>query len=555
MDRTAVHNRISCRWRRPDPELIPAVFAPNNSFSPQYQRFRPSARSSTQLRAVWSQSSASSDLFGLPIEILERVLFFLSPDLTSFALVNSDCQYLARPLQFRCTKVRLFVDDVNTPFRQDHGALECLLLATQQTGSPLGLAIAPYVRYLQLHGAGVRCDANDALDNQGFEVFEVQPSLVSLIPTLTNLEAISHRMLDEDALLLTAPYMLALMKSSIKHIALRGILCSPDEVYKLQREANLPWPVETLIIKAHWAAFHGHPDTKVPSILMTSCFKTLRRLTLDSSNAIDLFTESGNHFPALHTVHLDPTLGRDPSPTSVIRGHPVLSALHSTIACRVESIPTLRRYTCSIRFGNEDAEILVDNLKRNSQLESFSITADQDICFQEIYLTILINTLCQMPKLRALSPDGEMSEGFCVEALQSIASMSMLQNLQLWGPVSWLELFQCMQSGCMQSLEWLSVGTDIDYGHATDSFSMPYPTPPLPAEASRRIDMYRTLFEAELFASVLPALRGCILGAMPVQITNGRARALMSRNCTEEEVNQLWDHSLTSTPTHLWHWD
>jgi len=104
----------------------------------------------------------------------------------------------------------------------------------------------------------------------------------------------------------------------------------------------------------------------------------------------------------------------------------------------------------------------------------------------------------------------------------------------------------------MQCLEWLSIGIDPDYEDATDSFSMPYPTPPLPRAAYRKIDMYRTLFEAELFAAVLPALRGCIFDTMPIEIINGRARALMSRYCTGEEINQLWDHSLISTPTHLW---
>jgi len=84
-------------------------------------------------------SSASSALFGLPIEILERVLFFLSPELASFALVNSDCQYLARPLQFRSTTIKLFVDDVSTPHRLDHGALECLLRAPPLVTRPLGL--------------------------------------------------------------------------------------------------------------------------------------------------------------------------------------------------------------------------------------------------------------------------------------------------------------------------------------------------------------------------------------------------------------------------------
>ena len=131
----------------------------------------------------------------------------------------------------------------------------------------------------------------------------------------------------------------------------------------------------------------------------------------------------------------------------------------------------------------------------------------------------------------------------------------MLQNLQLLGPLSWLDLRECIGPGSMQALEWLSIGIDPDYEDATDSFSMPYPTPPLPRAAYTRIAMYRTLFEAELFAAVLPSLRGCIFDAMPIEIINGRARALMSRNCTVEEINQLWDHSLTSTPTHLWHWD
>ena len=409
------------------------------------------------------------------------------------------------------------------------------------------MSIAPYIRYLHLNGAGVRCDAVPTLRYTDVEVFTVQPDLISLISALPNLEALSHQMPIYGALRLTAPYMLALMTSSIKHVALRGILCSSEEVYRLQSEGDFSWPAETLIIKVHWQIPHGHPDTIVPSVLITSCSKTLTRLTLDSWSAMAFFTEPGNSFPALHTVHLDPTPGRIPSPAPVIHGHPVLSTLYSTIACRVESIPILRRYTSST-YAN--GELLIDNLKRNSQLESISILADDEEYFHDIFATKLINTICQMPQLRSLSLEGEMSGGMCVDALQSIASISTLQNLQLWGPLVWLELYECMVSGNMQALQWLSIGDDLAHEYDLDWTMMTFPPHVL-----ERVRTYRTLFTAELFAAALPSLQGCLFGAIPIEIINGKAHALLARPCSEKEMNQLWDHSMTTTDTHLWHWD
>ena len=547
-DQNSRSQKSICRWRRPVPELIPAIVALSNNFSPQYQYIKPSVRSGTQSQGFWSPSSASSGLFGLPFEILELVLYFLSPDLSNFALVNSDCRYLALPLQFRCTKIRPFVDDASTPHRHDYGALERLLHVTQRMLSPHSFAIAPYIRYLHLYGAGVRCNTGE---NEAIDEFSVQDDLVSLISTLTNLEVLSHRMPNSSALRLTTPYMLALMRSTVKHVALRGVLCSPSEVDKLQLDGGWLWPVETHILIAHWETSFDHPDTVVPSVLVNSCSKTLKQLALDFWDALDFFTESGNSFPALRAVHLDPTLGNSNSSTLVLRGHPVLSSLYSTLLCRLESISTLKRYACSIRLL-DDPERLIDNLKRNPQLESLSITGDEDLCFPDDTIPMtLIDTICRMPQLRALGWEGDVS-ALGVKELQSIASMSMLQNLQLLGPLPWLELRKCMESGCMQALQWLSVGGDLGHDQTTSSFRV---SRPLPARILKRIDTYRTLFEAELFAAALPSLQGCMMGAMAIKITNGKAQALVARPCSETEINRLWDHILSSTDTHLWHWD
>lgn len=218
---------------------------------------------------LWSSSSESSALFNLPIEILDRVLYFLSPCLSDFALVNSDCRYLARPLQFRCITMGLFRDDMNTPPRRDHGALASLLDNTQHLTASLGFAMATYIRYLHLKGGNPGCDTIQD-ENGEYVVFSVSEDLVSLIPTLVNLETLSHGIYDNHALRLTAPYMLALIKSTVKNVALQGVLFPDDEMEMLRSEGHLSWRLESLAIQSHcWLS------NLVPTVLIRMCAETL----------------------------------------------------------------------------------------------------------------------------------------------------------------------------------------------------------------------------------------------------------------------------------------
>jgi len=524
----------------------------DNQFSPQYRRFRPSARSSTQLRVAWSSSSSASKLFDLPIEILERVLYFLSPDLVNFALVNSDCQYLASPLQFRCLKVR-FSSDERTPYRNNHGVLSCLLGVILDPMVHPKFSMASCVRYLHLKGGDFGCEHITGLDSHDKEVFSINPDLAAWIQTLNNLEALSYHMPALQALRLTASFMLALMRSSIKHVAFRGALFPNDEVHKLQSEGAVSWPVETLTIMSPWNIPKDHPENVVPSLLLRACSGTIKQLTLDCWNAFDLLTEQEITFPALEALYLDPTLGPGSNLTHVLNRQPALISLQTNEACAVNSISTLRRYACSIN-NTAEAQQVVQNLRWNPQVECLNIKLNEHMISDSSTPDLLINTISGMPQLRALRIEGYFPEDPSTERKQQIATMSLLQNLQLMGLSECLEFRNYIASGSMQSLEWLSIDCDDNCVCETLADCFPIPTL-LPPHVWKRIDVYWHLFEAELYAALLPSLRGCILHNMPIAITDGKAQALCARACTHDEVDRLLDHNLSVIDMHLWHWD
>jgi len=219
----------------------------------------------------------------------------------------------------------------------------------------------------------------------------------------------------------------------------------------------------------------------------------------------------------------------------------------------VKSVSTLRRYACSINKIAE-AQQVVQNLRWNPQVECLCIKLNDDMELDSSIPALLMNAISEMPQLRALKIVGNFWGAPSTERMQAIATLSMLQNLQLMGLFECLEFRRFIAAGSMQSLEWLSIDCDEECVCETLADCFPIPTL-LPPHVWRRIDVYRNLFEAESFAALLPSLRGTILHNMPITIRNGKAQALCARECTHAEVDQLLDHNLSVTDMHLWHWD
>ena len=487
----------------------------------------------------------SSLLFNLPIEILERILHFLSPHLSAFALTNSDCRYLARPLQYRCINIELSDDDTNTPHRRHHDAMASLLGDYQRLMAAASFEIAPYIRYLHLQQGNLSC-GKVPQDDEVYEVFSVRNDLLSLFPALVNLEAFSHGIADGHILCPTAAYMLALIRSPAKHVVLDSVLFLPVQVALLESEGVMSWNLERLTILSH-RNVRNLPNA-VPSLLINLCSKSLERLTLDCGNAFDIFSRERIVLPALRTLHLDPKLGNNLALRYELCRQPALIALRTPLMCAIKFMPTLRRYASNIA-SNDDLEQVLDNLHRNPQLESLSITFEKNFCLNRAFPIVLMNAFRRLRNLRALRLDGESTGHLSIQGMSLIATMSTLRNLQLLIRVNLRSLRKCLRSSSMRRLEWLSV----ELFFWTDSFRHIWTR--FPDHVVERIRLYDILNEAELFAAVLPSLRACIIGSAPIEITNGKAQALLVSPCEDYELDELLDHNLSIVDTHLWRWD
>ena len=510
-------------------------------------------------------------LFGLPLEILERILYYLAPALSEFALVNSDCQYLARPLQFRCMQADFTPMDLShqrkfPPYNQSEPLLRD---AGYLLGSP-GLAIAPYIRYLELAGGSVNRGVRLAPSAPTHWGFSVRDDVVAMIPQLTNLETLSHSMQRHHAsprhiLYLTLPYLLALVRSSIKNLALADVKFDLEESELLEMRKQKPWYLESLIVKA--PVFHRLPPNIVPIVFIKLCSKTLQRLTLDCANALNLFSEKeGLSLPALRALYLDSSQYTDfldhPNPGDEFRLRtelmcpPSVRALRTTMMCILPSAPSVKRYASHIR-SDDDLEQLSKNLDCNNQLESLDIVFEWYEPYRNTALMTLINSISQLPCLQALRIGGVCGGRWITEALCSISAMSTLRHLHLQvHAINPGDLRKSMRLGTLPKLEFLSVGFLDAYD--LRRYAIPQVSR-LPSPIIERISLYNLFNEAELFAAVLPSLRACVFGTIPLKIIGGKARALLARPCTNDEgsdeVDQLLDHTLSITQTHLWRLD
>ena len=564
----SVSKRIQHRWKRPAPELMPAIDAFTSDQSPHYHRFRPIVRPETHVKQCWSSSSI---LFRLPVEILERILYYLAPDLSKFALVNSDCQYLARPSQFRCMQADFTPSDLShqrkfPPYDQSEPLLPD---AGYLLGLP-GLAIAPYIRYLELFGGSVNRGMRLVPSAPTHWGFSVRDDLVAMIPQLINLETLSHRMRTNHEstrhiLYLTLPYVLALTRSPVKNLALADVRFDLTKFQLLKIRKQKSWRLESLIIKA--PMFHRLPPNIVPSVFIKLCSKTLKRLTLDCANALTLFSKKQRlSLPAIHALYLDSSqytrFHGDPNPGDEFRLRtelmcpPAVRALRTTMACPVTSTPSMKRYASHIR-SDDDLEQLAKNLGCNSQLESLNITFEWYAPWRDTVPMTLINSICQLPHLQALRIDGGFGGRWTKEALSLISAMSTLRHLHLLvRAIDPGDLRDSMRSGTLPNLEFLSVDPEDAYDLAR--YELPQFSR-LPSPIIERISLYNLFNEAELFAAVLPSLRACILGTIPFKIVDGKAQALLARPCANDEagneIDQLLDHTLSIMDTHLWRLD
>jgi len=297
------------------------------------------------------------------------------------------------------------------------------------------------------------------------------------------------------------------------------------------------------------------------------CSKTLQRLTLDCANALNLFSEKeGLSLPALRALYLDSSQYTDfldhPSPGDEFRLRtelmcpPSVRALRTTMMCILPSAPSVKRYASHIR-SDDDLEQLSKNLDCNNQLESLDIVFEWYEPYRNTALMTLINSISQLPCLQALRIGGVCGGRWITEALCSISAMSTLRHLHLL--VRAIDpgiLRDSIRLGTLQKLEFLSVDPEDAYDltrYEVPQFSR------LPNPIIERISLYNLFNETELFATVLPSLRACILGTVPFKIIDGKAQALLARSCANDEagneIDQLLDHTLSITDTHLWRLD
>lgn len=210
-------------------------------------------------------------------------------------------------------------------------------------------------------------------------------------------------------------------------------------------------------------------------------------------------------------------------------------------------MPTLRRYACCIG-SDGDLICALENLKRNPQLESLNLTFDENYLDHDSFPLLLIDAIRELLHLEALRLDGGFGGHLTIGGLRGIVAISSLKNLQLPMLFNYDEFRECIRTGSMQGLEWLS----LEYLSPLNQ----QPQLGLPAESHvNGVISYSLGTQAELFAAILPSLRGCMLGNMAFKITNGEAGLLLAAPCGPDEYDQLLEHSLCITETHLWHWD
>jgi hypothetical protein len=203
----------------------------------------------------------------------------------------------------------------------------------------------------------------------------------------------------------------------------------------------------------------------------------------------------------------------------------------------------MKRYDTWIHDEEGLARVL-RNLKANPQLEMLSFTMTFDS--QELSLVPeqhLIDALQKLPRLQALRIGGDNCvDGFSSkEGLQSLAAISTLKSLQLMDWPKFSELQHC------KSLEWFSIK-----GFVWGAKNFPNQLQQVQCDI---IHLYRVLFEVELLLPFLPLLRGCIVGEIPITIVNGRARPLLSRPSSAQDITRLLDDVWGFNGQQLWHWD
>jgi hypothetical protein len=201
----------------------------------------------------------------------------------------------------------------------------------------------------------------------------------------------------------------------VKNLALADVLFDLTKPDLLQIEEEKSWPLESLVIKA--PMFYKSCPNTVPIVFIKLCSNTLKRLTLDCVNALNLFSKREKlSLPALHALYLDssqytryhfdrPELGDEFRPRTQLLCPSTVSALRTTLVCPLTSTPNVKRYASHIR-SDDDLEQLSKNLSCNTQLESLCITLGVYPPYRDIVPMTLIDVICQLPHLQALRIDG-----------------------------------------------------------------------------------------------------------------------------------------------------
>jgi hypothetical protein len=294
---------------------------------------------------------SNASFFKVPSEVLADIVEYLDyQSLASLALVNRDCQQLARSRQF--ASVLLDYSDASISLIK-----KLKLEGEDRLKSPHGVPSQPTIgaciRRITLatnatwishrHGINLREDPDGEdqekikalrkriADGSQFFFNEYLPSVVSLLTSpaiLPHLELFDW----EDKIVIPRYCLEALARSSIKHLKLYRVLI--DEEFELPDiRTSSGWPLLSLHMELHWNVFGSNASgslSRLCASILRLCAPTL--VSLNWENSIDrsvhtFITDCMDppQFPRLRQLRLGHTKFSDPQSIDALLGGSLVS--------------------------------------------------------------------------------------------------------------------------------------------------------------------------------------------------------------------------------------
>ncbi|KAL8668042.1 MAG: hypothetical protein Q9202_000020 [Teloschistes flavicans] len=495
---------------------------------------------------------SSAPLLNLPFELLGTILEHIPPEsLSSLALVNHDCQQLARSRQFASVQLDYSNASLGLLAKLLEEGRQCSDGETNMPTSHIGtcirrITVATYPGWIVArHGIDLDDGFSQLAEGEQTErmvtaahlFFKVYvPKIEAILDRqiLPNLELLYW----EDAVTLPRSFFQRLAHSTIKHLKIRR--AKIDEEFAIEfREPGtaIGWPLRTLhleIAPNFWVPEDISTYSLCESILRL-CSRTLEDLTLIPMNGEEEYAFTGNNIPQFPSLRRLCTHNAKSSMLEVLVHDDLrylnielgLDAVRTDFLGRRGNIPSFESF---IWYPSSENTIPDRFLRANRQIQTLAFTsAFSEIIIESRIFPIICPNFTNLTSLQL-----KWTCTFIpVSAQQQISLLKSLKQIHLsaGNHFGWQRDWLIDHNSLRQNLCTLPLLEKMAFSR--DSYPTGFPWlshesyyshssyPDTSSEFSakwERSHRRRMIFEANKYVNVMPALRWMYFGQLPMSV-------------------------------------